>query len=303
MKTIFATTALVVIMAGGSAFAASTSPLSTYQSQPSDIKASEFIGQRVYATEKQLPADTTVAAGSEKDWDDIGEINEVILGRNGAVKAVIVGVGGFLGIGEKDVAVPLQQVKFVRDGNGQDDYFLVLNANKQLLTDAPAYKTAEAPAVTDDTTAANNLDNSSAPAASTTAANDATPNDSMTTASTTPNNDENRTRLTRPEVTRDGYRAAEISELTADKLTGATVYGKNDENVGTIDRLVLTADGKIDRAVLNIGGFLGMGTHEIAVTMDELNIVRNANGDDIRVYIDANKQALEAQPEYKNTNG
>jgi hypothetical protein len=305
MKKILATTALVVIMAGGTAFAASTSPLSTYQSQPSDIKASQFIGQRVYATETQLPADTTVAAGSEKDWDDIGEINEVILGRDGAVKAVIVGVGGFLGMGEKDVAVPLQQVKFVRDGSGQDDYFLVLNANKQLLTDAPAYTTAEAPATTDaTTTTADNLNDSAAPAATDTmAATDAKPADAMTTASTNRAADDSRPLLTRPEVTREGYRAAEATELTTDKLTGATVYGKNDENVGEINRLVLSADGKIDRVVLDIGGFLGMGEREIAVTMDELNIVRNANGDDVRVYIDANKQALEAQPEYKNTNG
>ena len=73
----------------------------------------------------------------EKEWDDIGEINEVILSREGEVKAVVVGIGGFLGVGEKDVAVAMKDIKFVKNGNDANDYFLVINTNKQMLTDAP----------------------------------------------------------------------------------------------------------------------------------------------------------------------
>src|SRR5215213_11042961 len=43
----------------------------------------------------------------------IGDINEVLVDRNGKVDAVVIGVGGFLGIGEKDVALPFNQIKFV----------------------------------------------------------------------------------------------------------------------------------------------------------------------------------------------
>ncbi len=46
------------------------------------------------------------------DQEDIGEINDVIVGQTGEVIAVIVGVGGFLGIGEKDVAVSMQALEF-----------------------------------------------------------------------------------------------------------------------------------------------------------------------------------------------
>jgi hypothetical protein len=46
------------------------------------------------------------------DGEDIGEINDVIVGEDGRVLAVIVGVGGFLGIGEKDVAVGMTALKF-----------------------------------------------------------------------------------------------------------------------------------------------------------------------------------------------
>ena len=44
--------------------------------------------------------------------ENIGEINDVLINRNGQVVAVIIGVGGFLGIGEKDVAVPMSMLLF-----------------------------------------------------------------------------------------------------------------------------------------------------------------------------------------------
>lgn len=45
----------------------------------------------------------------------IGDINEVIVDQQGKVDAIVIGVGGFLGIGEKDVAVPFKSVEWVRD--------------------------------------------------------------------------------------------------------------------------------------------------------------------------------------------
>ena len=326
MKRILATTALVMILSGGAAYA----DIGNYQSQPTDINASQFIGQRIYAADT-MPADS-VQPGAEKDWDDVGEINEVILDRSGQVKAVVLGVGGFLGLGEKAIAVPMTDVKFVKNGDGADDFFLVVNTNKEALTAAPAFvsaeekatqqaaadaaKTAADPAAvpTDtatDTTMTAPADttadaNSAKPADATTAMDDnAATTDQTTTASTTTNSstqamtDENRARLTRPEITREGYAAAEATEITADKLTGARVYGPKDEDVGEINRIILNDKGQVDRVVLDVGGFLGIGERQIAVTMDELNIVKNAKGDDFRVYIDANQANLKAQPEFK----
>jgi sporulation protein YlmC with PRC-barrel domain len=341
MKRILATTALVMIMAGG-AYAAQ---MGNYTAQPQDVEASDFIGARIYATET-MPATDTVQAGAEKDWDDVGEINDVILGRDGQIKAVVLGVGGFLGMGEKNVAVPMQDVKFVKNGDGPNDYFLVVNANKDLLTNAPAYVSLEekaaqqaasndatAPADTTMTTPADTATDTTTtpPSDTTTAADTTTPadtntaadataekpadtaasttttdsTDTTTTGSTTTDNatqamtDENRTRLVRPEINREGYMAAQVAELTADKLEGARVYGPNDEDVGEVNRLILDNNGQVQRIVLDVGGFLGMGERQIAVTPDELNIVRTNDGSEFRVYIDANQATLKAQPEYK----
>jgi len=45
--------------------------------------------------------------------ETIGDVNDVLFDRGGQVMAAVIGVGGFLGIGEKDVAVPFQQLEFV----------------------------------------------------------------------------------------------------------------------------------------------------------------------------------------------
>jgi len=45
--------------------------------------------------------------------EKIGDIREVLLDQSGKAEAVVIGVGGFLGIGERDVALPFSEVKFV----------------------------------------------------------------------------------------------------------------------------------------------------------------------------------------------
>ena len=45
--------------------------------------------------------------------ETIGDVNDVLFDRGGQVMAAVIGVGGFLGIGEKDVAVPFQQLEFI----------------------------------------------------------------------------------------------------------------------------------------------------------------------------------------------
>jgi len=56
----------------------------------------------------KLIGTTVVSTNNES----IGDVNDVILGRDGQVMAVVVGVGGFLGIGEKNVAVSFQSLEF-----------------------------------------------------------------------------------------------------------------------------------------------------------------------------------------------
>ncbi|WP_051678909.1 PRC-barrel domain-containing protein [Xanthobacter sp. 91] len=78
--------------------------------------------------------------------ENLGDINDLLIDRSGNVAAVVIGVGGFLGIGEKDVAVPFQSVE-VNRVDGKDR--LVLRKTKDELKNAPTFTEADkAPAST-----------------------------------------------------------------------------------------------------------------------------------------------------------
>ncbi len=60
------------------------------------------------------------------------------------MQAAVIGVGGFLGIGEKNVAVKMNQLKFLKKaGDNATDYFIVVPGNKASLEKAPEYKVTE----------------------------------------------------------------------------------------------------------------------------------------------------------------
>lgn len=108
-----------------------------------DLQASELIGSRVYATETEINTDNTFDK-ADADWDDIGEINNFLVSRDGKINAVIVGVGGFLGLGEKNVALRMSELRFLKkSGDDADDYFVVVKSNKEQLEQAPEYKLAD----------------------------------------------------------------------------------------------------------------------------------------------------------------
>lgn len=69
--------------------------------------------------------------------ETIGDINDVLIAGDGKVAAVIVGVGGFLGMGEKNVALPFDQLMFAKDAS--DDLLVSTSATKESLQTAPEY--------------------------------------------------------------------------------------------------------------------------------------------------------------------
>ena len=77
----------------GMAPATTSASSSTYQG---NWRASKVVGLRVYNDSNE----------------SVGSINDLLMDKSGAIKAVVIGVGGFLGVGEHLVAVPLDKVKF-----------------------------------------------------------------------------------------------------------------------------------------------------------------------------------------------
>jgi sporulation protein YlmC with PRC-barrel domain len=57
------------------------------------------------------------------------------------------------------------------------------------------------------------------------------------------------------------------------KLIGLNVYNDENENLGAISEILLDKSGKADFVVLGVGGFLGIGQHDIMVEMSKLKFV------------------------------
>jgi sporulation protein YlmC with PRC-barrel domain len=87
-----------------------------------DLSADDLIGTAVYGA----------------DDETIGEVGDVIFGESGGIQAIVVDVGGFLGIGEKPVAVQFDALNVQKDTNGATT--LRLNATQEQLENAPAYQ-------------------------------------------------------------------------------------------------------------------------------------------------------------------
>ena len=261
MKTLLMT-ASILAATGSAAFAQDMTAKFRTAADPLEIHASSFIGKRVYAAEAAIDADAY--NGTQPDWQDIGEINDVILSRDGAVEAVLVDIGGFLGMGERQVAVEIGSIRFVADdATAEDlsDFFLVMQAPRDVLETAPAYSWA-APDVPSDEAASNEAASQM------------------------------------PLTAREGYAVADPTQLTAEMLTGAEVYDAQDEWIGEVSQLNLDPDGQIAEAVIDVGGFLGIGEKPVAMPIDTVDILRANEGDDLRVYVSMTKEEMDALPTY-----
>jgi len=86
-------------------------------------------------------------------------------------------------------------------------------------------------------------------------------------------------------------------ELKTEELTGTTVYGANDDNIGEISDIVLSQDGKVDAVIIDVGGFLGIGEKPVAVGFDKLSFMTDKDGSKY-LYTTFTKEQLDAQTAY-----
>lgn len=83
-----------------------------------------------------------------------------------------------------------------------------------------------------------------------------------------------------------GYRAS--------KINGSPVYNRNKDKIGTIDDLIVSPTDRVPYVILSVGGFLGMGTHFVAVPFRSLQVV-----DKQMLLPEATRESLKALPEFK----
>ena len=88
------------------------------------------------STTHWLASDIYKADVYDNAEDKIGVVTDLIIDNSGNVTTAVVGVGGFLGAGKKEMAVPFKDLKVVTRDNKD---WLVLNQTKEELKMAPAY--------------------------------------------------------------------------------------------------------------------------------------------------------------------
>lgn len=308
IRNLLATTAIATIVATG-AFAQTTAPVPMQEpaaaqqvplvKQAEGFLANELIGQSVYN-------------GTGDDAENIGSISDLVISPDGDIRAVVIGVGGFLGMGKKNVAIEYDLLSW-SERDGQE--WIVVETTADALKaqeefDYAAYTPQPADADVRETKPATADDLANAPVK---AADDETAmvpaeeptDDAVAVAPTTvdpadgeaaqaPETDATETAA----INRDTLTEMAVGDIRAEEFVGTTVYGANDENVGEIGDVVLSQDGTVDAVIINVGGFLGIGEKEVAVGMDNLAFMSDENGK-LYLYTPLTKEQLEAQAAYE----
>jgi sporulation protein YlmC with PRC-barrel domain len=123
MKLPLFTTALFGAMFALAAYAADESAFKERQTA-GEWRMATYLGSPIYS-----------AAGEK-----MGDVKDVLFDRTGKIQTVVIGVGGFLGLGEKRVAVPFEVVTYTEEN---DVRRIVVPLTKEALQSAPAYQVSE----------------------------------------------------------------------------------------------------------------------------------------------------------------
>ena len=86
--------------------------------------------------------------------------------------------------------------------------------------------------------------------------------------------------------------------LASKNLIGAKVGGPNNATVGSINDLLIEKSGNVVAAVIGVGGFLGIGSKNVAVPFKSLELSRNSDGTD-KIAMRFSKEELQQAPDFK----
>lgn len=258
------------------AVAVPTSILATgYTVTDVDNLATEIIGRQVYSSQAD-------------DAQHIGDINNLVIGNSGQVAAVVIGVGGFLGIGEKNVAVNFSELEWVVAEDNTERY--ILPTSKEALEAAPDFRAEDQTRPTDANMAP--ADTNMAPADGAMAPADGAMAPADNAMATTNNN------AMAPVTGPIDRTTLTDAPLTAEELIGTNAYGPADEHLGAIGDVILGTDASsVEGVIIDFGGFLGIGTKPVAVSIENLRYALDENRNEF-LFVNVTREQLDQAPAY-----
>jgi uncharacterized protein YrrD len=317
MNKFMLTTAIVAVTSMGAvAQTTDTDTTQTSENVPAFL-ATDFTGKNLYTldteetralTEGEMAEDQSawertsarwgsgdVFTSGRESWENVGNIDDIIMTMDGEIRGILIDVGGFLGIGARSVMVDIDDLYFVNDdpeAEGIDDFFVVATMTEEQLEALPEWSEDQLTMGFEQ----RSYQDASVGAGATMEQHD---EDVAMDAEGTEQTDMQTQHEARTEVP-DGYQVMGAEERTADRLIGADVYGREGENVATVDDLVLGDTGEVTHAVIDVGGFLGMGEHTVALEIDDIDILWNDADGNVRVQLPMTQEELESLPEYES---
>jgi sporulation protein YlmC with PRC-barrel domain len=266
------------------------------------VRASTLMGKEIFGPDDQ----------------SIGEVSDLVLQKDGETRAALIDVGGFLGVGEKEIAIPFEQIEVQQSQDQGGEPRLTIAMSREELEQLPAFEDntmgSEETAATEqpadqNMTAEQPADQAAAPAQ---------PADQQAADATQQPADQNMAadqaaqpadqtadaaeQAPPPEDVIAGAEAEQLDTqgLSAEDLIGTAVYGPDDQTVGEVGDVIFGEQGDIEAVVIDVGGFLGIGEKPVAVQFDALNVQKDQNGD-MTLSMDATQEQLENAPAYNQT--
>lgn len=260
---------------------------------PAQYHGSDVIGANLHVPDTQ----------SQNGWTSIGSVSDIVIDADGEVRAVLVDVGGFLGIGARTVAVGLDEVTFAQDGAEPDDWILVTDLNREVLEDREAYdpEVGYTVAFTNGATGTATTTTTGYGEAASTALDNAVAatGDAIDSAGEAIDDGIESARAELDEMTTSERAEMRPAMPSADELRGAQVDDSTGEAVGSIADLLLREDGAIDAALIDVGGVMGVGSHRVALPFERLEVMEEVENGAIRVLVDATEEQLLEMPAYE----
>jgi sporulation protein YlmC with PRC-barrel domain len=224
-----------------------------------------------YADSTETPAMGTVDAGTligknvvDAKGDTVGEIDSVMVDSGGKVKAVVVDVSGWLQ-SEKLISLPWKSLAVT------DDNVITSKMTQEEAKSAAAYTYTEEGNRRKVLTEDGQVYASGSDA-------------DMTTSSGGDG------ALGTPVKNPDG-------SINASQLVGLDIQNGDGDKLGDVGEVVIASDGGLQGVVVDVGGFLGIGTHPVLLNWKDLKI--SGNGDDVKAIVNTTKDNLKSLPEYK----
>jgi PRC-barrel domain len=91
------------------------------------------------------------------------------------------------------------------------------------------------------------------------------------------------------------HKALEAAEINEANLIDAVIYGPSDEKIGTVAHV--HGVGAATKVIVDVGGFLGIGTKSVALDANQLNFMRDEDGD-VHAITSWTKEQVKDLPEH-----